>query len=163
MEFLLNISISFTRDEDEQTRARLIAAEHEAVQALSSQGHLVRIWRTPGAFGNWAVWQAQDATELHDIISGLPLFPWDDRRRPPPRQAPARPGRDPVIGSERGARLTSFTVNGSPVPRTHPITTETAPLLEEPPGAPRSRRSSTKTARCRLSSAGCCWRSTTGW
>ena len=76
MEFLLNISIRFTRDEDGETRDRLISEEHVAATALKDQGHLVRIWRTPGKFGNWSLWRAEDATQLHEVISSLPLYPW---------------------------------------------------------------------------------------
>ena len=43
---------------------------------FKAKGHLVRIWRTPCSFGNWSLWRASDATQLHDVVSSLPLYPW---------------------------------------------------------------------------------------
>lgn len=76
MEFLLNIAIRFTPDVNEATRQRLLQEEHAQVQLLQQQGHLARLWRTPAQFGNWGLWRAQDATQLHALIAGLPLYPW---------------------------------------------------------------------------------------
>jgi muconolactone D-isomerase len=38
----------------------------------------VRIWRIPGRTANVGIWEAPDATALHDLVSSLPLFPWLD-------------------------------------------------------------------------------------
>jgi muconolactone D-isomerase len=76
MEFLLNISIGFTADQDQETRDRLLAEEHKEAEVLKRRGALVRIWRVPGSTDNWSVWRATDATQLHEIVSALPLFPW---------------------------------------------------------------------------------------
>ncbi|AMR28292.1 muconolactone delta-isomerase [Hymenobacter psoromatis] len=76
MEFLLNITIHFTPDVAETTRQHLIQEEHTQAYLLQEQGHLVRIWRIPAQFGNWGLWRAEDATQLHALITGLPLYPW---------------------------------------------------------------------------------------
>jgi muconolactone D-isomerase len=34
------------------------------------------IWRIPGGLRNVGVWQALDATELHELIASLPAYPW---------------------------------------------------------------------------------------
>ena len=47
-------------------------------KALQDAGSIARIWRIPGRFANVAVWRAADATELHDLLTSLPLFPWMD-------------------------------------------------------------------------------------
>jgi muconolactone D-isomerase len=36
---------------------------------------LVRLWRIPGRTANWGLWRAADATELHDALTSLPLWP----------------------------------------------------------------------------------------
>jgi muconolactone D-isomerase len=38
------------------------------------------MWRIPGRRANVGIWQAADASELHESISSLPLFPWMDVR-----------------------------------------------------------------------------------
>jgi muconolactone D-isomerase len=76
MEFLLNIALGFTPDVDEKTRDGLLAEEHLAGLRLRDEGQLVRMWRVPGTTDNWSVWQARDATHLHELVSALPLFPW---------------------------------------------------------------------------------------
>jgi muconolactone delta-isomerase len=30
----------------------------------------------PGRWANWGLWEAEDATALHEAISSLPLWPW---------------------------------------------------------------------------------------
>ena len=43
---------------------------------LVAAGQIRRIWRIPGTSQNVGIWDAADATELHDLISSLPAFPW---------------------------------------------------------------------------------------
>jgi muconolactone D-isomerase len=43
---------------------------------LTKLGHLVRMWRVPCRFENWGIWRAKNATELHEIITSLPAYPW---------------------------------------------------------------------------------------
>jgi muconolactone D-isomerase len=34
------------------------------------------MWRVPGRRANVGIWKAADASELHELIVSLPLFPW---------------------------------------------------------------------------------------
>ncbi len=63
---------------DEAERARLIEAERVRGRELAEQGIIRAIWRVPGRFANRAIWSAPDATELHDAIQSLPLWPYID-------------------------------------------------------------------------------------
>lgn len=36
----------------------------------------MRIWRIPGKVANVGIWDAPDASALHEALSSLPLFPW---------------------------------------------------------------------------------------
>jgi muconolactone D-isomerase len=74
MEFLVEIAIS--SEVPERRRDGLIARERERGRELLEAGTIVRIWRVPGRRANVGIWSAGDATELHDAISSLPLFPW---------------------------------------------------------------------------------------
>lgn len=76
MEFLVRVEVALPGDMPEQRRAALLAAELERGRALRAQGAIKRIWRVPGALRNVGIWEAADATELHELISSLPLFPW---------------------------------------------------------------------------------------
>lgn len=76
MEFLVNIRIQWPSGIAEPEKTRIIAAERARAAELAALGHLVRIWRVPGQMANWGIWKARDATELHEIISSLPAYPW---------------------------------------------------------------------------------------
>jgi muconolactone D-isomerase len=78
MEFLVNIEIAWPPDADPARREELFAAEVERGQQLARQGVMRRLWRVPGRWANWGLWEAADATELHAALSSLPLWPWMD-------------------------------------------------------------------------------------
>jgi muconolactone D-isomerase len=78
MEFLVNIKIKWTEGMDPERKASIIKEEQAHAAVLAEEGHLVRMWRVPGRTENWGLWRAGDATELHSIIAGLPVFPWMD-------------------------------------------------------------------------------------
>lgn len=54
----------------------LLEAERSRGRALREQGTILRIWRLPGARANVGVWSAEKATDLHEAIASLPMFPW---------------------------------------------------------------------------------------
>jgi len=56
----------------------LRGAEAERAKDLLQAGSIVRIWRIPGRTANVGVWSAADATELHELITSLPLAAWSD-------------------------------------------------------------------------------------
>lgn len=57
-------------------RAELLAAELERGCELVEAGAIWAIWRVPGALRNVGVWEAPDATALHELIASLPLYRW---------------------------------------------------------------------------------------
>jgi muconolactone D-isomerase len=78
MEFLVNIEIAWPPDADPVRREELFAAEVERGRELARQGIMKRLWRVPGRWANWGLWEAADATGLHAALSSLPLWPWMD-------------------------------------------------------------------------------------
>lgn len=76
MEFLVNITLRWSENMDPDLKERIIKEERAHAGELAKQGHLVRMWRVPGRFQNWGLWRARNATELHEVISSLPAFPW---------------------------------------------------------------------------------------
>ena len=45
-------------------------------QQLAREGKLKRLWRIPGRWANWSLYDVADATELHAALTSLPLYPW---------------------------------------------------------------------------------------
>jgi muconolactone D-isomerase len=78
VEFLVRIEIQLDESLSVEQREALYAAEAERARALTEAGHLVRLWRLPGRRANWGLWQAADATELHEVLTSLPLWPYMD-------------------------------------------------------------------------------------
>jgi muconolactone D-isomerase len=76
VEFLVRIEIRLPPEMTTEEREGLGTRELLRGQALRQSGNLVRIWRVPGRHANVGVWRATDATELHDLLTALPLFPW---------------------------------------------------------------------------------------
>jgi muconolactone D-isomerase len=76
MQFLVQIQISLPPAMDGDMRAALLAAELARGRELVAAGAIVAIWRIPGGLRNVGVWEAADATELHELISSLPLANW---------------------------------------------------------------------------------------
>lgn len=88
MRFLVEVAVALPPTLGEAQRADLLAAELERGRALKDAGAIVGIWRVPGALRNVGIWEAADATELHELIASLPLFPYVDARVTPLAQHP---------------------------------------------------------------------------
>jgi len=78
MEYLVHITITLPPGMPIGERQELYAAEAVQSAALARAGRLVRLWRIPGRTANWGLWHAHDATELHDALTSLPLWPYMD-------------------------------------------------------------------------------------
>ncbi len=78
-EFLVEIEIELPQSTSNE-RATLLAAEAARGRELRAAGSIVRMWRVPGRRANVGIWSTANASELHEAISSLPLFPWMDVR-----------------------------------------------------------------------------------
>ena len=76
MEFLVRIDVKWPADGDPERKARIVAEEAARSAELAAAGVLRRLWRIPGRWANYGLWEARDATELHAALSSLPFFPW---------------------------------------------------------------------------------------
>lgn len=54
----------------------LARREAEIGARYREEGSLARMWRLPGRRASLSLWRVADADELHDLVSGFPLFPW---------------------------------------------------------------------------------------
>lgn len=78
MEFLVHIQIDWPPDGDPARREEIFAAELARGQQLARDGALRRLWRVPGRWANWSLYDVPDATALHAALTSLPLWPWMD-------------------------------------------------------------------------------------
>ncbi|MBS1694349.1 MAG: muconolactone Delta-isomerase [Actinobacteria bacterium] len=61
---------------DPDVRARLVAREKDYSQQLQRAGKWPHIWRVVGEYANFSIFDVESNDELHQILSGLPLFPY---------------------------------------------------------------------------------------
>ncbi|WP_169989034.1 muconolactone Delta-isomerase [Microbispora sp. H10836] len=76
MEFLVRFEANPPADMPAEERDRLRSQERQRAAELRAAGVLIRLWRVPGTRGVVGLWSAADATELHDALASLPMFPW---------------------------------------------------------------------------------------
>lgn len=58
----------------------LKAAEKARFQELQRSGAWRHIWRVVGQYSNVSIFDVPGNSELHDILTGLPLYPFMDVR-----------------------------------------------------------------------------------
>lgn len=59
-------------EEAEALKARERAYAHD----LQRDGTWRHLWRVAGQYANYSVFDVEDHDRLHDVLSGLPLFPY---------------------------------------------------------------------------------------
>lgn len=61
---------------DPEVRADIVAREKAYSQKLQREGRWPHLWRIVGEYSNISVFDVDSTDELHDLLSGLPLFPY---------------------------------------------------------------------------------------
>jgi muconolactone D-isomerase len=74
MEFLVSIKVEVPQDFPGSSFEQLLVRERVRGQELKAQGSIERIWRVPGTRNNVGIWKAEDASQLHLLLSSLPIF-----------------------------------------------------------------------------------------
>jgi muconolactone D-isomerase len=92
MEFLLRIEVTWPPDGDPAEKDRRILAEAARARELAAQGIIKRVWRIPGQWANWGLWEAPDATAIHEAVTSLPMWPYLDVEVIPLARHPNDPG-----------------------------------------------------------------------
>lgn len=92
LEFLVAIKVNWPPSNDSDQKAELIRQEGERAKVLIAEGKIMRIWRIPGKWANVGIWCAHDATELHELVTSLPMNPWIDVSVIPLANHPSDPG-----------------------------------------------------------------------
>jgi muconolactone D-isomerase len=76
MLFHVRMDVDIPNDLDAKVRAETLAREKAYSQELQRSGKWRHIWRLVGEYANYSIFDVKDNAELHDILSGLPLFPY---------------------------------------------------------------------------------------
>ena len=76
MEFLVRTRLQRPASATDEDVAAMMAAEKARAGELMAAGTLKKLWRVPGEWGAWVLYEAPDATAFHAAITSLPLFPW---------------------------------------------------------------------------------------
>lgn len=76
MEFMVLIRNTFPADGDQKLLKKLTVLENERASELANAGIIKKIWRRAGQKSNVGLWEAENATKLHEAIASLPFFPW---------------------------------------------------------------------------------------
>jgi len=75
-EFLVRFETCLPESMEPDVVKELKSAERKRAMELRDAGLLKRLWRVPGRRAVVGLWEASDASELHDALSSLPQFPW---------------------------------------------------------------------------------------
>lgn len=74
--FHVRMDVDIPRDLDREVRSDTVTREKEYAQRLQREGKWAHIWRIVGQYSNISVFDVESADELHEILCGLPLFPY---------------------------------------------------------------------------------------
>jgi muconolactone D-isomerase len=74
--FLVQITVGLPPEMPAAERAALLERERERGLQLRDAGLIEDIWRLPGRLANVGIWRAETASDLHQAISSLPVWPW---------------------------------------------------------------------------------------
>lgn len=76
MLFLARMDVTFPESMDAATKADFQAQEKEYSGNLQSKGLMKGIWRVVGEYANYSIFDVEGHDELHEILSGFPMFPY---------------------------------------------------------------------------------------
>jgi len=74
--FAVTMDVALPHDLEGDVRADLLAREKSYSHDLQRGGEWVSIWRCVGQYANLSIFDVADNERLHEILWGLPLFPY---------------------------------------------------------------------------------------
>jgi muconolactone delta-isomerase len=73
MQFLVHVDIETPPELGDAQVDALRVAESARAAELANSGHLLRLWRVPGRWANWGLWDAVNEVALLELLDSLPL------------------------------------------------------------------------------------------
>lgn len=74
--FSVRMDVGLPDDMEPAQRADVLAREKAYSLEWQRSGHWPHIWRIAGEYANISVFAVESNAQLHEILSGLPLFPY---------------------------------------------------------------------------------------
>ena len=78
MLFMVEMTVNLPHDMPADVAGDIKAKEKQYSQDLQRAGKWPHIWRVVGQYRNVSIFDVKDNEELHNLLSGLPLFPYMD-------------------------------------------------------------------------------------
>ncbi len=78
MLFLVRMDVRIPHDLPAEQVNDIKVREKAYSQELQRDGRWQSIWRVVGEYANYSVFDVASNDELHDLLQGLPLFPYMD-------------------------------------------------------------------------------------
>jgi len=76
MLFLVRMDVNIPRDLPVEQANEIKAREKAYSQDLQRDGRWKSIWRVVGEYANYSIFDVPSNDELHQLLQGLPLFPF---------------------------------------------------------------------------------------
>ncbi|MBT9477383.1 muconolactone Delta-isomerase [Polaromonas sp.] len=76
MLFLVRMDVNIPRDLPAAEANEIKAREKAYSQDLQRDGRWKSIWRVVGEYANYSIFDVASNDELHQLLQGLPLFPF---------------------------------------------------------------------------------------
>lgn len=76
MLFKVEMTVTLPVDMPPAEAAEIKAREKAYAQELQRRGKWRHLWRVAGSYANVSIFDVADNAELHELVSGLPLFPY---------------------------------------------------------------------------------------
>jgi muconolactone D-isomerase len=95
MLFHVTMEVGIPHDLDASVAADLKAREKAMAEDLQRDGRWLHLWRVAGRYANVSIFDVDSVDALHDLLSGLPLFPYMDVRVTPLARHPSAIEHDP--------------------------------------------------------------------
>ncbi|WP_340537364.1 muconolactone Delta-isomerase [Nocardioides sp. GXZ039] len=76
MLYHVRMDVRIPLDMDPQVKADLVAREKEYAQEVQRSGRWPHLWRIVGEYANVSIFDVESNDALHELLSGLPLFPY---------------------------------------------------------------------------------------
>jgi muconolactone D-isomerase len=73
---MVEMDVQIPLDFDKEEADRLKTREKQRFQELQRGGKWRHIWRVVGRYANVSIFDVESNSELHDILTSLPLFPF---------------------------------------------------------------------------------------
>ena len=78
MLYLVRMDVKIPHDLPADVAAEIKAREKAYSQQLQHDGRRPHIWPVVGDYANYSVFDVASNDELHELLQGLPLFPYMD-------------------------------------------------------------------------------------